>query len=70
MPACPASFLEERFPTSGNDATCAIIYDAVYGKEVNGMKKPLSKKALFKEAAFWGDLKKTAKENPGKTCLK
>jgi len=37
MPACPASFLEERFPTSlptgqagGNDTTCAIIYDAVY----------------------------------------
>ena len=32
MPACPASFLEERFPTSGNDTTCAIIYDAVYRK--------------------------------------
>ncbi|MEF9425865.1 MAG: hypothetical protein L0956_01325 [Candidatus Mariimomonas ferrooxydans] len=45
MPACPASFFtirdkQERFPTfilrsatengSGNDTTCAIIYDAVY----------------------------------------
>jgi len=27
---CPASFLEERFPTGGNDTTCTIIYDAVY----------------------------------------
>jgi glycosyltransferase involved in cell wall biosynthesis len=24
--------MEERFPTSGNDTTCAIIYDAVYKK--------------------------------------
>ncbi len=33
----PASFLtipdkQERFPTSGNDTTCAIIYDSVYRK--------------------------------------
>ncbi len=34
------------------------------------MRKPLSKKALLKEAAFWGDIKKRSKENPGKTCLK
>jgi hypothetical protein len=30
MPACPASFLEKRFPTSGNDTTCTTIYAAVY----------------------------------------
>jgi len=30
MPAGPASFLEERFPTSGNDKACAKTYDAVY----------------------------------------
>jgi len=41
----PASFLlvrnrEERFPTSGNDTTCAIIHDAVYRKagSSNGTK--------------------------------
>jgi hypothetical protein len=34
------------------------------------MKKPLSEKALLREAAFWGELKKIAKENPGKTCRK
>ncbi len=27
--------LEERFPTSGNDTTCAIIYDAAYIMEDN-----------------------------------
>jgi hypothetical protein len=35
IPACPespASFLKERFPTSGNDKTCAIIYIAMYRK--------------------------------------
>lgn len=34
------------------------------------MKKVLSKKALAKEAAFWGDLKKALQENPGKVCHK
>jgi hypothetical protein len=34
------------------------------------MKKPLNKKALLKEEAFWGSLKKRIKENPGKVCLK
>jgi hypothetical protein len=34
------------------------------------MQKPLSKKALLREAAFWGGLKKLAKENPGKPCRK
>jgi hypothetical protein len=34
------------------------------------MKKALSKKALFKEAAFWDGFKKIAKENPGKVCRK
>jgi hypothetical protein len=26
MPACPASFFEERFPTSGNDKLCRFTY--------------------------------------------
>lgn len=34
------------------------------------MKKTLSKKALAKEAEFWNNLKKIAKENPGKVCHK
>jgi len=34
------------------------------------MKKPLSKKALLQEAAFWGNLKKVSKEYPGKVCRK
>jgi hypothetical protein len=34
------------------------------------MIKPLSKKALLREAAFWGERKKRAQENPGKICHK
>jgi hypothetical protein len=34
------------------------------------MSKPLSKKALLKEAAFWNGLKRVAKDNPGKVCRK
>ncbi len=34
------------------------------------MKKTLSKEALVKEAAFWSELKKAVKENPGKVCHK
>ncbi len=34
------------------------------------MKKPLNKKALVKEADFWDNLKKAAKENPGRLCHK
>jgi hypothetical protein len=33
------------------------------------MKKPLSKKAQSKEAAFWEKMKQRM-ENPGKMCLK
>jgi len=40
-------------------------------KEVNrDMKKTLSKKALVKEAAFWNEIKKVVRENPGKVCHK
>jgi hypothetical protein len=34
------------------------------------MKKPLSKKALLKEAAFWGNLKNRMNDPVVKTCLK
>jgi hypothetical protein len=34
------------------------------------MKKALGADALLKEAAFWDELKKAAKENPGKACQK
>ena len=34
------------------------------------MKKPLSKKAVLREAAFWADAKQAAGENPGKVCRK
>jgi hypothetical protein len=34
------------------------------------MKKPLSKKALLKEAGFWDNLKKAVTENPGRLCQK
>ncbi len=34
------------------------------------MVKNLSKKALAKEADFWGKRKKALKENPGKICHK
>jgi len=34
------------------------------------MEKKLNSKALQKEAAYWDRLKKTVKDNPGKSCLK
>jgi len=34
------------------------------------MKRPLSEKALMKEASFWGELKRIMKENPVKACHK
>jgi hypothetical protein len=34
------------------------------------MKRPMSKKALLKEATFWNDLKKVMKESPGRLCHK
>jgi hypothetical protein len=34
------------------------------------MKKPLSKKALAQEIAFWGKIKKVATHNPSKVCRK
>jgi hypothetical protein len=34
------------------------------------MMKPLNKKALLKEAAFWANIKKQTKISPGKSCLK
>ncbi len=34
------------------------------------MKKPLSKDALAKEAAYWTVLKQLAKQNPGTVCRK
>jgi len=34
------------------------------------MKRPMSKRALEREASFWGNIKKMTKANPGKTCHK
>jgi len=34
------------------------------------MKKPLSVKALEKEAAYWNAMKQLAKLNPGTVCHK
>ena len=34
------------------------------------MKKALSREALLKEAAFWGNMKKALKEVPAKSCRK
>jgi hypothetical protein len=34
------------------------------------MKRPLSEKAVIKEASFWEDLKRVMKENPVKACHK
>ena len=34
------------------------------------MKKPLTEKALVKEASFWGDLKRSMKGNSAKACHK
>lgn len=34
------------------------------------MKKPLSKKAMVREAAFWGSIKRAAGDNPAKVCHK
>ena len=34
------------------------------------MKKVLSRKALEKEAAFWGGIKKTVTDKPVKACRK
>ncbi len=34
------------------------------------MKKPVSKKALEKEAAYWNAMKLLAKLNPGTVCHK
>jgi len=41
------------------------------GRRWDGMKKKrLSSVALVKEAAFWTNFRKAAKENPGKLCHK
>jgi hypothetical protein len=34
------------------------------------MEKRLNRKALEKEAAYWERLKKSVKDNSGKSCLK
>jgi hypothetical protein len=34
------------------------------------MKKPVSRKALEKEAAYWNAMKQSAKLNPGTLCRK
>ncbi len=34
------------------------------------MKKPMSRKALVKETAFWSAFSRALKENPGKVCHK
>lgn len=34
------------------------------------MKKPLSRKAIEKEAAYWNAMKQLAKLNPGTVCHK
>jgi hypothetical protein len=34
------------------------------------MKKPVSKKALEKEAAYWNAVKQLAKSRPGTVCHK
>jgi hypothetical protein len=34
------------------------------------MKKPLSREALVKEAAYWNAMKQMAKQNPGTVCRK
>jgi len=34
------------------------------------MKKPLSKKALLREADFWVKRRMLIREDPGKTCRK
>jgi hypothetical protein len=34
------------------------------------VQKTISDKALVKEAAFWGKIKKSVLENPGKVCHK
>lgn len=34
------------------------------------MKKPVSKKALEKEEAYWNAMKQAAKLNPGTLCRK
>jgi outer membrane protein insertion porin family len=48
MPACPASFRKERFPTSGNDKVCAIINDAVYkNPRLKNIKLPALFLSLF-----------------------
>lgn len=34
------------------------------------MKKPISKKALLREEAFWSGVKKAALDKPAKVCRK
>ncbi len=34
------------------------------------MKKPVSAKALAREASYWSTLKKALREDPSKVCLK
>jgi NADH-quinone oxidoreductase subunit K len=50
MPACPASFLKERFPISGNDKRCAIAY--YVGLEGGFLLVPLSWYIMFSAVIF------------------
>jgi hypothetical protein len=62
IPACPespASFLKERFPTSGNDKTCPIIYDSVFRYPFFSHTVILD--ALIPELRLW---KERLPENP------
>jgi hypothetical protein len=46
-----------------------ILYIIKEGGE-RRMKKPMSKKALAKEAAYWNAMKQLARSNPGMVCHK
>lgn len=51
---------------------CFVLKLNIYeeGGGENRMQKPMSKKALAKEAAYWNALKQMAKMNPGMVCHK
>jgi len=57
------------YQSIGTIASACIQYALLAAKGGERMKKPLSKKAQSKEAAFWEKMKQRM-ENPGKMCLK
>lgn len=53
MLACPASFFEKRFPTSGNDKLCRLIYERLSKLIIMPVRLSLSQSCQGQGYASW-----------------